>query len=132
MLGSPAMDDVRTTLEACRRDAGARLAALVGIDGLVIDDARDPTADAATGGPIDLALAAAEATDLWTVADRLHRTGVGAPPVRDVRTSGDDATVLLRRLRGDAFVMLVAPGADSDAAREALDRASPRLEEALA
>lgn len=133
MLDSSPVDDVRTTLETCLRDAGARLAALVESDGLVIDDAHDPEAAPSDAPSLDLALAAAEATDLWNVADRLYRSGVGATEVRDLRTGSADATVLLRRLDGGAFVMLVVPGSDDpDAARDALERASLRIEEALA
>lgn len=133
MLDFRLVDELRAILDACRNDASARVVALVGRDGLVIDEVAG-AADAAEAAPdVDLALAAAEATDLWTVASRLHVDALAAVAPGELASHAGDADVRMRRLASGAFILLVLPAAsDAAAARAALDAAAPRLEEALA
>lgn len=133
VLDCPSVDDIVTTLEACRSRIEARLAMLVGADGLVIDEARAGGAEPGSAGELDLPLVAAEATDLWAVAARLHAAGIGTTPPNELTLGDANDRVVLRRLGGGAFAMLVGVSIDrSDDARAALVEAVPRLEEALA
>jgi predicted regulator of Ras-like GTPase activity (Roadblock/LC7/MglB family) len=127
------VDEIRATLEACRGQARARIVVLVGRDGLIIDQATGPAPVEEVAPAVDDELAAAEATELLTVADRLFAEALGTIAPHEVAAFAGDASVRLRRLAGGDALMLVLPaGADPGEARAALDAAVPRLDEALA
>ena len=127
------MDDLAALLDRCRHDAGATVAALVGRDGLLIERAEDAPFAAAGGDGNDLPLAAAEATDLFSVADRLLMDAFAAGDTREAWLAARGATLHLSRLEGGAFtVMLLPPGAEPAAARAALSAARDGLEAGLA
>lgn len=129
MIQSSGMDDLAALLETCRLHTGATAAALVGRDGLVIE--RAGAGD--TVGGADLALGAAEATDLFGVADRLLMDAFAAGEALECRLSSRDTALHLARLREGAFVLLVLPaGSDPTEARAALDAARIGLEAGLA
>lgn len=136
------MDDLAALLERCRRDAGATLAALVGRDGLLIEraghtgsegaDGRTDSAPAAPPNEPDLPLAGAEATDLFTVADRLLMDALAAGGAREAWLVGDDWAVHLSRLSEGAFMLLVVPAdAEPLQARSAIDAVRGELEAGL-
>lgn len=128
MLDSRSMDDLERLLERCRADAVGRAAALIGRDGLVIE-----TAGAVDDASLDLALAAAEATDLLAVADRLFADGLDERPAREVWIRADASALMMRRIGDDAFALLVlAADADPGAARGALDATESDLAAVLA
>jgi predicted regulator of Ras-like GTPase activity (Roadblock/LC7/MglB family) len=127
------VDEIRATLEACRGQARARIVVLVGRDGLIIDQATGPAPVEEVAPAVDDELAAAEATELLTVADRLFTDALATAAPEEIAAFAGDAVVRLRRLAAGDAVMLVLPaGADPGEARAALDAAAPRLDEALA
>lgn len=137
------MEDLAALLDRCRRDAGATLAALVGRDGLLIERTgrtgsegsagRTGSAPAAPPGDPDLPLAAAEATDLFTVADRLLMDALAAGSAREAWLVGDAWAAYASRLNDGAFALLVLRvDADPSVARSAIDAAREGLEAGLA
>lgn len=122
------MDDLQRSLDRCRSEAGARAAALVGRDGLLIETA---AGDAAHGA--DLALAAAEATDLLVVADRLFADALDEGPTDDAWVGTGASSLLVRRLASGTFVLLVMDaGTDPTAARAAIAAVAESIDGALA
>jgi predicted regulator of Ras-like GTPase activity (Roadblock/LC7/MglB family) len=127
------VDEIRATLEACRGQARARIVVLVGRDGLIIDQATGPAPVEEVAPAVDDELAAAEATELLTVAARLFVDALDTAAPDEVAAYAGDAGVRLRRLAaGDALMLLLPAGADPGEARAALDAAALRLDEALA
>ncbi|MDZ7801366.1 MAG: hypothetical protein U5K81_11315 [Trueperaceae bacterium] len=123
------MDTVRDLLETCRRDADADVALLVGADGLVIEQAGPERGGADT----DLPLAAAEATDLLRVADRILRDAVAAGTAHEAWCAAGATSVHLARLDEGAFVLSVSGGpADPARARGAVAQVADRLRAVLA
>ena len=102
------MDDLLALLDACRHAVGARVAALVGDDGLLIE--RTGSDDGASDG-YDLEWTAAEATDLRNVADRLTSDALGAGPTTSLTARTGDLAVRLERCGDGAFVLLVGDAA---------------------
>lgn len=128
MLDSRSMDDLERLLERCREDADGRAAALIGRDGLVIE-----TAGTVDDERLDLALAAAEATDLLAVADRLFADALDERPAYEAWVRSGASALLMRRVGDDAFALLVlAADADPATARGALDAAETDLAAVLA
>ncbi len=122
------MDDLERLLEGCRSRVGGRAAALVGRDGLLIE-----TAGASDDAALDLALAAAEATDLLAVADRLLEGALDQGPATETWCRAPGAALALRRLGEDVFVLLVLPpDGDPVTVRAALDDVQDDVEAALA
>jgi predicted regulator of Ras-like GTPase activity (Roadblock/LC7/MglB family) len=127
------VDEIQATLEACRDRARARVALLLGRDGLIIDAARGPAPQEGVAPDVDDELAAAEVAELLIVADRLFADALGLDAPNEVAGSAGDGAVRLRRLAGGDALMLVLPAdADPSEARTALDAAVPRLDEVLA
>ena len=122
------MDDLLALLDACRQAVGARVAALVGDDGLLIERT-GADEDGASDG-YDLEWTAAEATDLRNVADRLTSDALGAGPTTSLIARTGDLAVRLERCGEGAFVLLVG---DAAAGATALpDDLRVRLAEATA
>ncbi len=121
------MDDLLALLDACRQAVGARVAALVGDDGLLIE--RTGPDDGAPDA-YDLEWSAAEATDLRTVADRLTSDAMGVGPTSSLTARAGEVAVRLERCGDRAFVLLVG---DAAAGATALpDELRARLAEATA
>ncbi|MEX2502523.1 MAG: hypothetical protein WD336_09110 [Trueperaceae bacterium] len=132
------MDDLPALLDACRQAAGARSAALIGDDGLLIErigDDEPPRLGGDEGvASDDVAWTAAEATDLCTVADRLVADAMGVGPARTVLVRTGETAVRLERCGDDAFLLLIGNdgAAGGPVASDLSDELRMRLREAVA
>ena len=127
------MDELERVLDLCRQEAGGRVAAVVGRDGLIIASSVAASDVAEPDKAADLPLAGAETTDLLRVADRLLSEAVASAGAEEVWARSADAAVLARRLQDRSVLMAVLP-ADADAAvvSTALGGRAPEIDAALA
>lgn len=127
------MDTLHELLDSCRREARAEVALLVGADGLVIEQAGPGGDGARHASALDGSLAAAEATDLLRVADRILRDALALEATHEAWCANDESAVHLARLGEGIFVLsLLAGDADPVRARGAVAQVAGRLRAVLA
>ncbi|MDF1522200.1 MAG: hypothetical protein P1P87_05200 [Trueperaceae bacterium] len=125
----PRLEDVLAELAAT---SGARAAALAGLDGLLVDEARSA---GAAGGDADLDLdgAIVEFTHAWHALRRASLEHLGGGAASELMLAGERGVALARAVGEGWFALLWAePDVDVAAARAALARAAAELAEVVA